>query len=321
MRRNIMVGTASLGLWACTGPEDAGESSPPTTQLEAPPPSTYIFEAGDPPAPTATLADIQGALQEALDLTLTIHAQPVQAAYTQAMTGSTSACPYVYITPDGSYWYDTCTASDGTEFDGYVFAYEVQGLYDPYSGMTYDYWYAFGGATVQDPDGHTLELAGGAVTLTARGSYGGTEMIVYQTDVGGTFRWDGVEADGTWLESGIEPDLVAYTTAFPSLEQSTTTVYGGFGGFGDGWAVAFDENVIGGELLGLPCQQEVSGTLGIRAPDGSWYDIRFHGSDGTDEAYDTAQCDGCGEVFYQGEPVGEVCVDASTLLTMGVQPW
>jgi hypothetical protein len=150
MRRNNLAGLALL-LWACAGPEGSGDDSQPPA--EEPPPSTYIFEAGEPDAPTATLADLQSALQEALDLTLTIHAQPVQAAYTQAMAGSTPACPYVYVTPDGSYWYDTCTASDGTEFDGYVFAYEVEGLYDPYSGLVYDYWYAFGGATVQDPDG------------------------------------------------------------------------------------------------------------------------------------------------------------------------
>lgn len=314
MRRTFITAL----LWACAGSEgDVPEEVSP----EDPPPSPYIFEEGDSPEPTASLQEIGAALQEALDLAMTIHAQPVQAAYARAMAGSTQSCPYVYATPDGSYWYDSCTATDGSEFDGYIFAYEADDFYDPYSGYTYDYWYAFGGATVEDAEGNLLELAGGAVSLTAHGSSYGTEVVVYQSDIGGTFRWDGPEAEGTWMEAGIEPDLITYTTAVPSLGQSSTVLYGGFGGFAGGYAIAFDENVIGGEALGLPCAEELSGTVGLRAPDGTWYDIRFHGSDGTDADYDPSQCDGCGEIFYQGEPMGEVCADPSEILSRGVQPW
>lgn len=318
--RNVLIVSLIAG---CAGAPQADPEQEPETAptVETEPPSDYIFDEGELPDPTASLDDIGEALQVALDLTMTIHAAPVQEAYTAAMEGSTGACPYVYATPDGSYWYDSCTASDGSEFDGYVFAYEAAGLFDPYSGLVLDYWYAFGGATVENSRGDTLELAGGAVSIKGTGDSGGTEYTIYQTDVGGTFAWDGPEANGTWLSSGIDPDLISNVTSIPVVNQASVFLSGGFGGFADGWAIAFDDNTIGGPLLGLPCAEELSGTIGIRAPDGSWYDIQFQGSDGQDPSYDDARCDGCGDVFYQGEPMGEVCVDASAMLDMAVAPW
>jgi hypothetical protein len=296
-------------------------NDPVPTVPEDPPPSDYIYEEGELPEPTASLDEIEEALQDALDVAMTIHAAPVQAAYDAAMAGSTFACPYVYATPDGSYWYDSCTASDGSEFDGYVFAYEASDQFDPSSGMFFDSWYAFGGATVENARGDTLELAGGAVSIKGTGNSGGVEVLAFQTDVGGTFQWDGPEADGTWLASGIDPDLVSYVTSVPAIDEVSVFLSGGFGGFADGWAVAFDENVVGHPVLGLPCAEELSGTVGVRATDGTWYDVQFQGSDGTDPEYDGARCDGCGDVYYQGEPMGELCVDASTMLAMAVRPW
>lgn len=314
-----------LIVWTAAGCAGGGDPADPQSTPGLPedePPSDYIFDEEAPPEPTATVAEIGEALQEALDVTMTVHAAPVQTAYDAAMSGSTGACPYVYVTPDGAYWYDSCTSSMGTEFDGYVFAYGQNGLYDPYSGFTFDYWYAFGGATVQDPQGHQLELAGTAVWQSGHADAGGFEVWYYYTDVGGTFSWDGPEARGTWLDTDIDPDLIVSTTSVPIADASSSVLYGGFGGFADGWAIAYDENVIGSELLELPCERELSGTIGLRAPDGTWYDVQFDGSDGSDAAtYDKTQCDGCGQAYYQGEPMGEVCADFSVLITMGVQPW
>lgn len=317
--KNVLMISLLAGC-ASTSQEPDPEPGSPAGASEVPP-SDYVFEEGDLPEPTASLADITEALQVALDLTMTIHGAPVRDAYDAAMVGSTGACPYVYTTPDGSYWYDSCTASDGSEFDGYVFAYEEAGLFDPSSGLVLDYWYAFGGATVENARGDRLELAGSAVSVKGTGTVDGTAYTIYQTDVGGTFQWDGPEAQGTWLSSGIDPDLISNVTSLPSLDQTAIFVSGGFGGFADGWAVAYDDNTIGDALLGLPCAAELSGTIGVRAPDGSWYDIQFQGSDGQDPDYDDARCDGCGDVFYQGEAMGEVCVDFGAMMAMGVAPW
>jgi hypothetical protein len=307
-------GTEPVGPGVDPSPAEPGTSEPP--------PSTYIFDEDAPPEPTASLDEITASLQDALDLTMAIHATPVQEAYEVAMAGSTAACPYVYQTPDGSYWYDSCTANDGTSFDGYVFAYGASNLFDPGSGFVFDYWYAFGGATIQVPGGDELELAGLALWQKGVNDNGGTPIEFHYTELGGTFAWDGVEADGTWLRMGLDPDIVVSSNSMPTLGLSMSTLDGGFGGFGDGWAIGYDENVIGSELFGMPCEAEVSGTIGLRAPDGTWYDLQFDGAaDAADPTFEASECDGCGQAFYRGEPMGQICADFSVLVEMGVSPW
>lgn len=312
-----------LWLIACGG-DPAAEptgTAPGTTVTPEDPPSPYIYDEQTVPEATVALSEVEAALQAALDLVMTVNAKPVEAAYTSAMTGATGACPYVYTTPDGSYWYDSCTAITGTEFDGYVFAYGADGVFDPYSGMTVDYWYAFGGATVVDGQGHTLEVGGGATVYKAYGNYAGLDLVSWYSQLQGTFAWDGPEAADTWMDAGIDPDLVISSTSVPSLGLSGVGLYGGFGGFLDGWAVAFDENVVGSPLLGMPCGEELSGTIGVRAPDGSWVDVRFDGAAEATDDFEPSECDGCGRAYFQGEEIGQVCVDVDTLLAMGVQPW
>jgi hypothetical protein len=302
---------------ACSGGSDDPDDTGPGLS-----PSPYIVPEGDPPVPTATLDEVRTALQEALDVAFTVHAAPVETAYETAMAGANAACPYVYTTPEGSYWYDSCTSDAGTEFDGYVFSLSGEGIVEPETGAVYDYWYAFGGATVVDAQGHTLEVGGGAVVQKVTSDDGGGALVYYYSDLAGTFGWDGAEASGTWLETDLDPDLSLYAYAATDYEASYVELSGGFGGLADGWAVAFDTNQVGSVLLGLPCETELSGTVGVRAPDGTWMDVQFDGPD--PEALDdfvAADCDGCGEVWFQGEPMGEICVDVSTLLASGVAPW
>jgi hypothetical protein len=198
----------------------------------------------------------------------------------------------------------------------------MEGIVEPTTGSVYDYWYAFGGATVVDAQGHTLEVGGGAVVQKVTGEYDGLHLVTYYSDLAGTFGWDGSEAAGTWLDTDIDPDLSLFAYAAPDYDASYVELSGGFGGLLDGWAVAFDTNQVGSVLLGLPCEIELSGTLGVRAPDGTWMDVQFDGPnpDALDD-FDAAECDGCGEVWFQGEPMGEVCVDVSTLLESAVAPW
>lgn len=318
MRRGIWAALALLG---CGEPSEQTTPTTPTSTGVEEEPSPYLVDEQEPPAPSVTVAQVEEALQVALDRALTVNAKPVEAAYTRVMEGATGACPYVYTTPDGSYWFDSCTSITGTSFDGYVFAYGDQGVYDPLSGMTVDYWYAFGGATVVDGQGRTLEVGGAATVYETYGDYGGLGLHSWYSQLQGTFAWDGPEAEGTWMQDGIDPDLVFQSTSVPSLGLSGVVLSGGFGGFLEGWAVAFDENVVGDPLLGLPCGEELSGTVGVRAPDGSWVDVRFDGAAEETSDFEPAACDGCGLAWFRGEEMGPVCVDVSTLLALGVEPW
>ena len=129
------------------------------------------------------------------------------------------------------------------------------------------------------------------------------------------------EAVDTWLGDGLDPDftLYGYVTTGPVGGGRLMYLDGGFGGIEGGWAVAFDENQIAQASLGVDCATELSGTVGVRTPEGQWVDIVFDGN--PEGAVPAASCDGCGVGFVQGEVVGDVCVDATSVLDWEQSPW
>jgi hypothetical protein len=317
MQHGTVGWVAALALLGCGDPEP-GDPTPGDPVEE---PSPYVVDRPDDEGPTVSLREVERALQAGLDVVLDLDAAPVHAAYEAAMAGRTGSCPYEYVTPDGNYWFDSCSTDGGASYDGYVFAYAAAGVPDPYSGLTTDYWSAFGGAVIVDAEGHTLELSGAATDYHAYGDSGGVLLDVWYVDLAGTFRWDGPEARGTWLADGYDPDLTWQRTAVRELGAAGVYLAGGFSGLPDGWSIAFDENQVGHELLGYTCEDELSGTVSVRAPDGSWVDVRFDGvipDEGTDPA--PGACDGCGEAFAEGTSLGEVCVSLDTLLAKAVRP-
>lgn len=316
-------------LLACSAgadPEEPGASaasvpSAPTAPSASSPvdePAPYVVDETTAPVLTVDLGEAEAVLQQALDSALQLNALPVQASYDAAMAHQSAACPYYYTTPDGTYWFDTCETEGGADYNGYVFAQGESGLVDPYSGATYDYWSAFGAATVVDPTGQLFEMGGQAYHTTAW-SPGVTQ---WTSVVQGTFGWQGAEAVGSWLEEGLDPDFVilAYLAEVGPTEGRLAYLDGGYGGIGDGWAVAFDANQVSTVVLGSTCPEELSGTVGIRSPDGQWVDVVFDGPvDG--EVVPPEVCDGCGAAFVLGEPVGTVCVDPSALVAWEASPW
>jgi hypothetical protein len=241
----------------------------------------------------------------------------VQDSYDAAMANQGPQCPYYYTTPDGTYWFDNCTAESGAEFNGYVFAYGESGVPDGYGG-TFDYWSAFGAATVLDPLGELLEMGGQAYHTTQYG-FGYT---AYTSVLQGTFSWTGPEASGTWMGEGIDPDFILYGYRVGEPDSGARLMYvdGGFSGIGEGWAVAFDENQVAEAAMGVSCPEELSGTVGVRSPEGQWVDVIFDG-DADGSFTSDAVCEGCGDAFVQGQLVGTVCVDPTGLVDWSVSPW
>ena len=52
----------------------------------------------------------------------------------------------------------------------------------------------------------------------------------------------------------------------------------------------------------------------MRGEDGSWYDVLFDGPNDLQPETPPDLCDGCGQVYYQGDAMGEACADFSALL-------
>jgi hypothetical protein len=69
---------------------------------------------------------------------------------------------------------------------------------------------------------------------------------------------------------------------------------------------------------GSECSSEPGGTVSVRDAEGEWYDVTFQGPVSGSSTSFPAECDGCGEVWFRGAPIGDVCPDLSTLQTWGI---
>jgi hypothetical protein len=170
-------------------------------------------------------------------------------------------------------------------------------------------------ATIVSPEGKVLEVGGLAYEST---SYN-TEYSTFSGIMQGTFRWDGPEAEGTWLDDGLDPDVSVFAQVMPSLDARYLYVDGGLGG--EDWAAAYDDLEIYDAALGSVCSLEPAGVISIRTEDGTWIDVIFDGPASDDPAPSSAGCDGCGEAFFRGVSMGAVCADFSAWLAWGETPW
>ena len=312
-----------LWLLACTPQEEE------VTPVEELLPSEYIYEESDPPTPTLSEQDVALAVQEALAVALEIDVQPLLDGYDGIMAYEEDGCPDYYESDGNLYWYDYCTTESGAYFSGYGFGY----LYEDYlvDGYSYNGQQVYAIAEIYGPDGSTWEGGGSLGKLEAL--YVEEDNIphtVGQMVINGSFGYDGPEADGTWLESGVVPDLAVVTydvpenEVYPDYVGKVLIVQGGLTGLGgDTDTVVLDVSA-SAEALGNNCPEELAGTVSVRDGDGLWYDVTFHGVEAfSGDTVDDADCDGCGDIWFRGEYVGQACLDdASNLVAWeGAVPW
>ena len=61
--------------------------------------------------------------------------------------------------------------------------------------------------------------------------------------------------------------------------------------------------------------------MSIRDADGEWYQAIFDGPAFQGAEVFPPDCDGCGEVWFRGQRLGEVCPDFSAFTDWQDQPW
>lgn len=310
-------------LFACT--TTVNDTTEPEPAVE---PSPYIYDEGETEVPSLEIAEVEATLTEVLDLLPELSARPVVDAYSVAMTGQQSDCPDYYSGDDGSvYWYDYCTADDGTYFTGYGFNYVY--VDTPSDGYLYNGEQVFTVSEITTPDGYTFTGGGSASDLIAHSDE--TAEIphtIYQSALQGAFSYDGPEAEGTWLASGVTPDLqmVAYDVppndVYPGYDGRVLVAVGSVSGLsGQISAVVFTDFGITSGLY-TSCDLEPGGEVSVRDGDGLWYDVLFDGpTPFTEEVTDPADCDGCGTVYFRGQELGQACIDATVLTAWEVSPW
>jgi hypothetical protein len=303
---------ALAGCGAEEEPVDPGTS--PTTS--EPPETTDPFEPSpwDYQGTDATGGDvdldalgraIDAAVLEVLSLDPRAALDPYLATYAQSRTPS---CPPAAGDGLGNvYWQGYCTAPDGATFGGYLTHYAYVDYPDVDFVLNGDL--VSGVITVTDAAGHQLDLEGEAQWLTGVSHDGSTELV--SSYLNGGFAWDG-PAPG-WLADGRRSVSVAITgIAIPIIDLDLVIVSGSVTPEVDGelYAVQFPDNHASDEAIGLSdCALEPGGTVHVRDAQGRWVDIDFHGPILEVDLGDPTRCDGCGDAFLDGEPLGPVCAD------------
>ena len=159
--------------------------------------------------------------------------------------------------------------------------------YDAGEGDTVSRWSLEADSTARRPDGTRL-VAGGVISWRRQVREDGNRFIVGSVD--GTFEDDGSVG---WLARGASArwSWVGDLTAEGGLDL---TIDGGFTPHG-GVSVRFEE------LVFDPSCSGPTGTVHVRRDaDARWAQVIL-------------SCSPCGSATFQGEPVGEVCLDVSTL--------
>ncbi|MFT5681611.1 MAG: hypothetical protein ACI8RZ_002517 [Myxococcota bacterium] len=282
------------------------ETSPPQSTEEAP----YLADPDASDSPDFSSDDVGAAVEEALVVITQIDVVPIVSVYDTLLTQTDDTCP-LWSDYDGTpLWYDSCVADTGVQFDGY-------GLASPWAGTddgSGNIWWGtqlYSIATITDADGQVFTSGGSATSLVGTTADGAE--LTYNAIEGG-FSWDGPEAEGTWLDWGIDPTLVWYSARDPTSGGQVITLSGAITlDEGPIAAVVLDSIYLTDEILGSSCGQEPSGTISLLDSEGRWYDLIFDGpTDAAPEVPEEA-CDGCATAWYRGTSLGEACVDFSVL--------
>jgi hypothetical protein len=307
-------------LLACATPD---EPAPAEEKYE---PVPYVVDEAAPPEAALSPEEIEAAIDEAAAGILGVNAAPVVAAYTEAMAES-AGCPDYYEVDGSQYWYDECTTDTGTHYSGYA----QWILYDGYpdgAGNLYDGAGFYGVGSITRPDGASFSFGGAAYALVATPeSIDPTDRNWYayfQSVVQGGFAYDGPAAAGTWLYEGGAPDLSTVVYYAPGYDGKYVAVDGGVSDLTGELvtAVVMDGVILMSDAIVPDCPGEPAGVVSVRDAEGNWIDVLFHGAtEWGGKPDDAALCDGCGEAWFAGEPVGTVCPDFSPLLAWEDQPW
>lgn len=314
----------SLLLLACTGIEEPGfvevqDSAAPVA--EDPVEYTYVDDEEDQGDPLLSLAELEQGVADGLGVHMLLDPRPFHQVYEGIRAHGDAGCPYYYDyyyeTYGQHYWYDTCTTDDGTRFSGngrsYSYSDYVSGDY------TYDFLhYFYGSAKLTTPQGDTLTASG--YSHAYQGLHTNGYTYTYQ-NMSGDYRWDGPEADGTWLSSDLSLDIYMSISEHPTAGKYVSLSSSLSGAQGPVNAMVMDGVVLYDEGRGSACPIEPSGTISLRDADGDWYDLDFHGPRAGATTVFPPDCDGCGEVWWRGQYLGDVCPDFALIMGWEEVPW
>lgn len=289
----------------------------PTVEQEEEPyiePSEWVYEAGEESTSEFDGDAVADTLNRLMEEAWRYNSVDIIDRYYANLTLADTTCPTWFEYEGQSYWFANCETQDGAEYDGYLFSYvyEQDDVYG--NGDLWDMDQLYGYATIVDLQDQWLHIGGATI-------YG--EMVrddgfsaAYSYLQGGFLSEganDDIFVDGTSLNFGMYAGTYVQYPQVRLLQLS-----GQLAGFGEpGEAI---------DTVGLTaantydCPQEFMGSVDVRDVHGNWWSVVF---DGMAETWtiEPDLCDGCGTAYRGEEVVGEVCVDAESILNWTGTPW
>ncbi|MBM74620.1 MAG: hypothetical protein CMK59_04395 [Proteobacteria bacterium] len=235
--------------------------------------------------------------------------------YQEAMSFSDASCPQSYEYQGNQYWFSNCTTDQGDHFDGYVFfntEYQEDVLSD---GGVYDSTSLNGAAKIDVLDQEIVNIGGGVVLISGFNIDGAKiDFMAVQ----GSFS---VEKDSVESQELVSMEFQQY--AFSQILNGVSL--NGYSLNGTMplqseqiKAISFAEVAFFDQRFGYPCEEEPIGQISVRDAQGYWYDLNFDVSIEWDLM---GVCDGCAQLTQQGDVLGEICLDFSSILEWEDRPW
>lgn len=316
------------------GTDDPGGATDDTAEDDQP--SDYIFEEEEPEA-LLDAAGVEKGISDGILAMLAIDPADLHDNYASVIADPYDAvvndgedCPYYvdyYLEDYGYfYWSAACTARDDTYFSGYGISFD----FDPFwsGGLHYDrYAYLSGTFQITDPEGYLLE--GSGYSYDYEYEYPGNYSYRYG-QISGTFSYNNPAAADSWLGQEMTVSLYMYSLNYnawnPNYDgtnsQVNFTFTGSLGGLsGDINTIVLTDTFIYTAALGSACEAEPSGTISVRDSQGEWYDVYFQGPPYDGASVYPPDCDGCGQIYFRGDYLGDACPDFSPLTSWEDRPW
>lgn len=264
----------------------------------------YAPDLTEPPSFDADAA--LEAVHAAIDTTRGYAPEILSTAWDEALAVSPT-CPSSYSYGGADYWFP-CQERRRV-FDGTVARWD----YSVFStdDLQYEGWYLYGAATLTDPSADDFLLTGTAYALEVIPADGSGTLT--STAVQGAFTYAGAAASGTWLAEGAPVDIVWTTfrstpagAGWTRLERTAAGLPGAYPEL----AMSITEYEAGAS----DCDIEPAGTVSMRDASGTWTDVVFDAWPTGGLSRTGGDCDGCGQAWRTGQPIGEVCLDTPRLL-------
>ena len=254
------------------------------------------------PIEVPTQDDIETVLQSGVEQVRSFRVGRILDVYDTFLELTDATCPRWFNNPDGMYWADTCTSEEGVQFDGFATSIPLEDT---------------------EPDAYGNLFTGRQIHCEGSLQFADTRVQC----VGGINELTGVDANGHDVfytysrpyvltidtEEILYPDLEMWAVNAPNYKaiyyngvqvvENETGIVG---------VVQFDEQTFNS----VDCTKEPNGRQHIQV-DGVWVYVEWQG----DTALDDPTCDGCGDGYVRGEPIGEVCADFDSWLAWNDTPF